>query len=823
MCEFGGCFHAYSAPRSLPFMFKKIINMIRNSFFLVVVMLLATVDAFGINTWLGNTSDWGTPSNWSNGVVPNGCTADVLIPYTGNDPVVISSVSVRDIEIQDNTLLLLIGSMDVCGNVTGGTSSNALVLGSGALVLSGSSSQSVSGMIELRTLRINNTAGVVMQPGSAVNIYSELQLQAGNFVTTGGVLTFKSTYAAQAAIIDNFSPGYAGTITGPVTAERYYDAAASGAYNQHFLGSPVGNVPFSQLGASGTPGYIVPVATCDETQVAPGSPFGTVFSYDEVQGAICSTAGWKVEVAGNTQHAQGYSIYKTGSGVIALTGQPNLASSYALNNLDNSNWLNVTLQGHPVASGWHLVANPYLAELDISAAVSGFDVLKMVWNTNGPFAGSYQPATVVAPFQGFMVHRSAQGAASYVINATQRVKGNSPDYQKQTNEQLVITAANNTTGLLDVTTVAFNTNATVDYDNDFDGLKMAGAFNRHTLFSYTSDTAQWYCLNTLPPATQPTRVPVGFEPGVTGNYTLSFEGLASFDVTSYIMLEDTKLHVMHNIRQGDYSFSSAVTDSRYRFVLHFTPAIQLNTLNAGCETYGAIELAQQGPASWVVSVNDIQGNNIGNGALSAVSPFQLSVPTGVYQITLVDTSGYTVVKNVQVNGVQTIAAAMTADKNTVETAEDVTFASATANATTIEWNFGDGATAATATATHQYQSEGIYTVSLTVTNADGCSSTVQQQITVTAKSSTGIDNLDKEAIRMWSNESNIFIDFSKVKQVKARIDVYNILGQKVTEDTWTKAGIYTKTLSQVDAVYILVHVNNNGKITTQKLFITGTK
>ena len=177
----------------------------------------------------------------------------------------------------------------------------------------------------------------------------------------------------------------------------------------------------------------------------------------------------------------------------------------------------------------------------------------------------------------------------------------------------------------------------------------------------------------------------------------------------------------------------------------------------------------------------------------------------------------------QINGVQTIAAGMTADKTTAETAEDITFTSTTANATTTEWNFGDGTIASTATASHQYQSEGVYTVTLTVTNVDGCSSTVQQQVTVTAKSATGIDNLDKEAIRMWSNESNIFIDFGKVKQVKAQIDVYNILGQKLMEDTWTKAGIYTKTLSQVDAAYILVHVNNNGKITTKQLCITGAQ
>ncbi len=783
-----------------------------------------TVNTCGVNSWLGNTTDWHTATNWSNGFVPTTCAHNVLIPNLANDPIVSTPVAVGDIELQNGSTLTLNAALSACGNFKGGAATSSQVLGTAALTLNGSSLQQLSGKATFTTLRLNNAAGATLQTGSTFQIFKALELQAGNLNTTSGTLHFRSTAAATYAVLDNFSAGFTGTITGNIKAERFYSAAGAISHYQHLLGSPVNNAPLSAFGASGTAGYILPLSTCDEDSVDPSSPFGTVFSYDETQGTTCSAAGWKVEVTGTMANAQGYSVWKAGSGAFTVTGAPNLNSSYTAANLGNANWNNTTKQGRPVASGWHLVANPFLADLDISSTPAGFDPNKMVWHTSGAFAGSYQPAMVVAPFQAFMVRKSvAGGSAGYTINATQRTRSASPTFQKQANDhELTITAINNTTNLLDVTNIAFNSDASEAFDPGYDGIKSAGALTRHTLYTYMADANTWLLLNNVKDIETTSTIPMGFEPGVDGSYSLSFEGITTFDPTSYVMLEDKKLNVFHDVRNGNYNFNAVATDNWGRFVLHFTPAAKFNSSNATCEAQGQISITQPGTANWNYTIVNSNNVVIGSGSLNNNNSVATTVAAGVYTVTMVDNNGYTVVKNIQVNGVSPINATMQASSTVAEAGEDITFISTTANAATTNWNFGDGTTQTTATTTHTYTAEGVYTVTLTVTNADGCSSTTAQTVTVTAKTATGIGNLTAtNGISIYSAGNDVFVGFGELKHVDATIDIYNILGQKVLEDKWTKTGTYTKRLNNLDAAYIVVRVNNNGVITTKKLFITG--
>ncbi len=783
-----------------------------------------TVNPCGVNTWLGNTSDWHTAINWSNGYVPVLCAHDVLIPDLAIDPVVSTTVNIGNIELRAGATLTLNANMGVCGNYTGGAVTPSQVLGSGILTLNGSGSQQLSGKSEFNTIRLNNSTGAVLQSGSSFDVFTAVELQSGTLNTTAGILRFRSTSSTAYAVLDNFSAGFSGTVNGNVTAERYYDAAGSGAKNQHLMGSPVNAAPLSAFGASGSAGYIIPTSDCDEINSAGNSPWGTVFSYDQTQGTTCAMAGWKVETSGSVTNAKGYSIYKVGSGTVTVTGAPNLNTSYTATNLGNNGWNNLTKQLRSVDAGWHLVANPYLADLDISGAVAGFDPLKMVWNTTGPFAGSYQPATVVAPFQAFMVRKSTSGGSvNYPINGTQRTRSGTPAFQKQANDhELSVTAKNNSTNLLDVTTVAFNADASASFDAGYDAIKSAGALSRHTLYTTMSGSPSWLCLNVVKDIETTNSIPLNFEPGVNGNYSFSFNGINTFDPTSYITLEDKLLNVFHDVRSGDYTFNADANDNWNRFVLHFTPAAKFNSNSATCNAMGNINITQPGVANWTYTIVNSANVTIGTGVLNSNNAVVASVPAGVYTVTLADNNGYTVVKNILVNGVTPVQAALSVSTTVAETGEDFTFTSTTANATTTTWNFGDGsATQAGNSVTHSFTAEGVYNVSLTVTNADGCSSTITQTVTVTAKNATGIDVVEVNGLRIWSNNAKVYVDFSKQSNVDAVIQIYNVLGQQLTNDHFRNGTLFMRTLALTEPSYIIISVKNNDQLTTRKLFIAG--
>ncbi len=707
--------------------------------------------------WLGNSPQWLNGANWSTGIAPNSCSDDVLIPASpsgGFFPTIgLASIQVGNLTLEDGASLTVNNlPLNVCGNLTGGAIGIALINGNanGRVVLNGTGAQLVDGQFEINTLRINNSSGVQMQAGAALDIHRALELQAGNFDVSNGYLTFRSASASSSAIMDNFSAGFSGTLSGSATIQRF---VPTGGFNQHYFGTPVTGATFAQLGASGSPGFVIPTGNCDESQVAGNSPYGTVFQWhdDVPANASCLFNGWEVQTNGVTEPGRGYSVYLQG-GTYNIYGDVNQAASYTVNGLSDIGWQSNTLQTAgflPPAyeSGWHIVANPYLAPLSLNGHAADFDAAA-IWVTSGPFAGSYQPISItgglVAPFQGFIVHRSSANPAPFIFSKTECVTTPGVTFAK-TNSEHALSIQVSGNGFNDITYVEFNSSATANYDVELDSRKPLSVLGQPSLFTFNTNPAERLSVNVNRSITESPEVLMNFIPGANGTFTFNTTGISSFDPTSYVLLEDKKTGQWIDLRQNPtYTFTSSTTDAHARFVLHFTPAAVISSNDASCDVQGLITLTQPGVAVWSCAVANNQGNNIGSGMLSNVSPLSLSVPAGVYTITLTDANNYVVVKNVQVNGVNAITAAMAVSTTTVETGEDLTFTNTSANAVSVEWNFGDNTTATTTTATHSYTAEGSYNVTLTVTNADGCSSTVSQMVTVTAKTATGINSFTEE-------------------------------------------------------------------------------
>jgi hypothetical protein len=795
----------------------------------------------GTNTWLGGTPDWFAPTNWSTGAAPASCADNVVIPVTPNNPIIVGApATAGNVDIATGVVLTLQGqTLQVCGNWSsgGGSGSQAVNVGSGEVILQGGSvAHTISGNTLFDILTLNDPNNAVLNTGAQVSIGEGLHLQTGTFGSFAGTLTLLSPDANTAAYIDDFSAGFNGAMQGNVTAQRGVPVSGS---NQHFVGSPVNAAALSDLvslsGANNV--YVTPNATCSENQLDASSNYGNVFEWVE-NGPLtggCYLSNWRVKSAGNMINGQGYSTYLAGGSVADLTGVAN-TGSITISGLGNSNWSSISQEGNTYVSGWHLAANPYPSPLylddDAHMNVEGWDAQIQGWVTSGPWQGTWNPMLMgtggdaeLAMFQGFQIHNSNVGSSqsfTFTNGERERTSNYNPSFYRLPNQnalQLVVEGNN----FRDRTRVFFNTDATSSFDKNYDADKLLSTQGQPTIYSFAANRPERRMgINTLTSIVESPTVPVAFLPGTNGSYTISADGINTFDPTSYIYLEDLQTGTMHNLRDGAYTFTSNVNDSRNRFVLHFTPAAELKAVDATCSTGGTIGIKQDGPAVWNYAVTTNQGVLMSSGTVSAGNDAIVSnLATGVYTITLSNNSGYTVVKNIQVNGASAPAASFTTPATTVAT-QDITFTNTSADAVNYEWNFGDGTMiTGVANPTYNYPTPGSYTVVLTITNAQGCISSVSQTINVSAVS--GIVDLSNGKINIFGAENRVYVDFTKMKNVDATIDIYNVIGQQLSTERFGKTTVYAKEIKNLDAAYVIVKVKNGDDTITKKVFIANTK
>jgi hypothetical protein len=774
--------------------------------------------------WLGaDNNDWNDVDNWSNVVVPNSCATNVIIPSgTPFAPTIGgASYSVGNVSVADGvTITANSQKLSVCGNWSSGSGSTFTATGTGSLEFTGAAPQTISGKTNVNVLSKTGAGTTTLATGAQVNVGDVLILNQGDLNTTAGTLTLLSTSTTQAANINDFGSN-AGTLTGPVTAQRFVGGAGN---VQHQIGVPVSS-NLGQIGAGSSSGYVIPWTNCTELATEANSPYGNVFSWDETKPNSCILEGWYVENAATpATAAKGYSVYLNGGSTLNVTGAPNLAASYSQSGTRGTYNL-PTLQSSPnytFDAGWNLFSNPFPSGYTYTPQ-AGFNANGFIYVPSGPFSGTYQPllpGTVLAPFQGIMLQKSAPGGSApfTFIKGDRTLSGSTVFYQNGNAETLEVEVSGN--GYMDKTQLSFNAQSTDQFDNDFDLRKQRSNLGQPTIF--TGDNTFPYAMNSKSSIAQTSTVDMGLIPGTTGTYTFTVNGISSFDPTSYIYLEDKVTGAYQNLRDNNsYTFTMTAAENVNRFVLHFTPKAEVTAVDANCNANGQIVIEQPGSAAWQYQIQNSTTATISSGTLNNSNAVTASVPAGIYTLTLTDNNGYVVVKQLQVNGTAGITAAGSSSTQVAAVNEDITFSSSTANAVTTVWNFGDGTTATTATATHSYAQEGTYTVTLTVTNADGCSSTLQQLITVNNKTTVGINNVtNKASIKLWSNLNKVFIDFSKQKNVEAQITIYDLLGRELSNEPFSKSAIYSKEIVDTEAAYVIVKVIQEGELVTRKLFIS---
>jgi hypothetical protein len=335
-------------------------------------------------------------------------------------------------------------------------------------------------------------------------------------------------------------------------------------------------------------------------------------------------------IADNLNVGQGYSVQMTTAPQTAtFTGMLNgYDVTRTLSNLNTSTDLNYV--------GWNLLGNPFPSAIDWDVFSTGdYDAQVAVWDQAGAGNYIYWNGTVgsltdgIIPAQnGFFVKTSTNGAALTIPMAAQ-VHSPMALYKDAVANALELRADGN--NYYDATFVHFNSNATADFDSQYDAFKLAGLETAPQLYSLAAGYN--LSINELPFEGNEV-VRMGFKCGVDGTYSLNASGMESFSSSTPILLEDVKLNTIQDLRLNPvYSFNYLTSDNENRFNLHFKAATGINDpANSGIFVYSyerTVVINNTTGLNGEVRIFDMTGREIKGANMSSTTETRIYLPVAV--------------------------------------------------------------------------------------------------------------------------------------------------------------------------------------------------
>jgi hypothetical protein len=405
-----------------------------------------------------------------------------------------------------------------------------------------------------KDLTINSGKSLSIDPDKALTINGNL--------TNNGTLTVQSTSAGNGSLIIN------GTVTGSATVQRYIAAhtSASGSGNGwHEIGCPV-----ASFDPSGTDWDPTNTGTSNDLYYW-GEANNQWMNYRTSTFNISPDKGYLVANDANLYHE--------------FVGP--------INSTDVTAHLTRTAgQGE----GWNLIGNPFPSAIkwyDASASnkndwgtdINGGKIAATaeIWDeANGNYhaisAGEIIPSTNAV----FIQVNNGYTTADITIPASARTHDATGNYKSalaaHPQETLTFNITDDANSFADKSILGFKPNATKDWDIAFDAHKLMSMVKTAPQI-WTVSKNQKFLVNYLPEPTASEDIPLHFKPGVSTVYHLTFNGVDSFNGTSFV-LEDLKTGEKIDLNNTDsYDFSADKGDDVNRFVLHINGVTAVPSVN----------------------------------------------------------------------------------------------------------------------------------------------------------------------------------------------------------------------------------------------------
>ena len=470
---------------------------------------------------------------------------------------------------------LLGGTLVLNGNTLSIGSSVTASLTSGCLSDNGTSTFSlqtpdIGTGLRMDVITPNNTLKALITNGNlslfnALNIKDYIQIDGGT-LTTGGNLTLTANNSLSARVASLSS----GVISGNVTVETYI---------------PGGSAGWSLLGSGGLTGVTIndwdddfnltclDCAASSYTAVN-GSFFASIQSYDEPGSALFTS----INQADVITPGKGFWVYV---GINTLTANPfTISNTYTLNQGD------ITYPITNSGNGYNLIANPYASpiDFDLFRAQNSSLILTTMYGHNRTVSGSYVVGgagtngvnRIIPAGQAFYVRASSAGTATFTeaMKITNNTSAN-PVLRSSSlahNLKLKIKASDNNS---DETIIASSSNASLDYDIDYDCKKINlapsyfGVSNNKLTSISTKIGNNVFSINDIGVITNTITIPLLAKALMTGQYTISAEDASNFE--GCVIIKDKLLNVYNDLIINPYVFNLNDTNSSNRFELILCP------------------------------------------------------------------------------------------------------------------------------------------------------------------------------------------------------------------------------------------------------------
>ena len=266
-------------------------------------------------------------------------------------------------------------------------------------------------------------------------------------------------------------------------------------------------------------------------------------------------------------------------------------------NLNNGN-ITLALTKTVAGAGWNLVGNPYPSAIDWNSVLgwNNVNVTPTIYCWTGLQYKTYTRngvatngcSNIIPPMQGFFVVCTNKTGVWSMDNRV-RVANNSQPFYKgvatypMASNLLSLTVSGN--GITDESVVAFNSEATQGFDENYDAYKLftdnasVPQLNSRSLDGENTALA----VNYLPQSQMnQTIVPFDFTVGAAGTYTITAGNIASFNPDVNITLIDKKTGAKTDLQSSAYTFKSDAVQNDQRFDLSFgatVTSVQTTDLN----------------------------------------------------------------------------------------------------------------------------------------------------------------------------------------------------------------------------------------------------